>query len=235
MSDSFSGKVPGGLKGEAAKVVQTLKDTPGNTVDYQRVVLEMPGEVSGRALGQVFGSFSREIVTQFDLVGRRRVDESLRRNGLIVKVPAPDDGATTSYTFNGGSKTACQYLGIAGKPAIGRKEPGHYVVVGKDAAKIAKLTKDEEGKLSASAETTSIPLKDAAALGKWADENEGIVRFFISGSQHSYDDIIQTVTQMLYKCQDVEVLLDEMGAKKMKVTCGKATPRDITLVFGLCG
>ena len=234
VSESFSGKIPGAMKSEAAKVVQTLKDTPGNTVDYQRVVLEMPGEVSGRALGQVFGSFSREIVTQFDLVGRRRVDESLRRNGIIVKVPAPDDGATTSYTFDGGSKTVCQYLGIAGKPAIGRKEAGHYFVVGKDAVKIAKLNKDEEGKVSAAAETTSISLKDTAALGKWADEHEGIVRFFMSGSQHSYDDIIQTVSSVLYKCQDVEVLLDEMGAKKMNVTCGKAVPRDITLVFGLC-
>ncbi|MGB0589421.1 MAG: hypothetical protein ACPGU1_07065 [Myxococcota bacterium] len=235
VSESFAGKIPGNLKSEADKVVQTLKDTPGNTVDYERIVLEMPGNVSGRALGKVFGAFSTEIVRQFDLVGRRRVDESLRRNGVIVRLPAPDEGTTTSYTFNGGSKTSCQYLGKAGKSAIGRKEPGHYFVVGKESAKIAKLSRDEEGKLSASEKVTEIALKDTAALAKWADDNEGIVRFFINGGQHSYDDIMSTMTQVLYKCQDVEVLLDEMGAKKMKVTCGKASARDITLVFGLCG
>jgi hypothetical protein len=235
VGEGFSGKVPAALKGEAEKVVQTLKDTPGNTVDYERIVLEMPGSVSGRALGKVFGSFSTEVVRQFDLVGRRRIDESLRRNGVIVRLPAPDEGVTTSYTWAGGSKTTCQYLGVAGKSAIGRKEPGHYFVVGKDSAKIAKLTRDEEGKLSAGSETVEIALKDDAALAKWANDNEGIVRFFINGGQHSYDDIIQTVTKVLYQCQDIEVLLDEMGAKKMKVTCGKAIARDITLVFGLCG
>ena len=107
-------------------------------------------------------------------------------------------------------------------------------MAGKDSAKIAKLSRDEEGNLSASASTTEISLKDHAALGKWADENEGIIRFFVNGGQHSYDEIMQLVTRVLYKCQDVEVLLDEMGAKKATVTCGKATGRDITLVFGLC-
>jgi hypothetical protein len=235
VSESFTGKIPADLKSEADKVVQTLKDTPGNMVDYERIVLEMAGSASGRVLGKVFGSFSTEVVRQFDLVGRRRIDESLRRNGVIVRLPAPDDGVTTSYTFDGGSKTTCQYLGKAGKSAIGRKEPGHYFVVGKDSAKIAKLSRDDEGKLSASADTTEIALKDTAALAKWSDDHEGIVRFFINGGQHSYDEIMQTITKVLYKCQDVEVLLDEMGAKKMKVTCGKASARDITLVFGLCG
>jgi hypothetical protein len=156
-------------------------------------------------------------------------------DGVIVRLPAPDEGKTTSYTFNGGSKTSCQYLGKAGKSAIGRKEPGHYFVVGKESAKIAKLSRDDEGQLSVSDEITEIALKDTAAMAKWADANEGIVRFFINGGQHSYDDIMSTMTQVLYKCQDVEVFLDEMGAKKMKVTCGKASARDITLVFGLCG
>jgi len=236
VSESFSGKVPKNLQAEADKVVQTLKDTPGNSVDYERVVLEMPGSASGRALGQVFGSFSTEIVRQFDLVGRRRVDESLRRNGVIVRLPSPDDDAKgiKSYTFSGGTKTSCQYLGDAGKSKIGRKEPGSYFVVGKDTAKIAKLSLTEERKVVVSETVTEIPLKDGAALAKWADENEGIIRFFISGGQHTYDDIIQTVTKVLYKCQDVEVLLDEMGAKKMTVACGKASARDITLEFSLC-
>jgi hypothetical protein len=234
VSESFGGNVPGSLKAAAETVVQTLKDTPGNTVDFERVVLEMPGSASGRALGKVFSSFSTETVRQFDLIGRRRIDESLRRNGVIVRPPAPDEGVTTSYQFAGGGKTSCQYLGVAGKSAIGRKEPGNYFVVGSDSAKIAKLSRDEEGTLSASETTTEISLKDDAALTKWADENEGIIRFFIGAGKHSYDDILQTVTKVLYKCQDVEVLLDEMGAKKMTVTCGKAKARDITLVFGLC-
>jgi len=234
VSESFDGKIPGNLRATSETVVQTLKDTPGNTVDYERVVLEMPGTVSGRTLGKAFASFSNEIVRQFDLVGRRRVDESLRRNGVIVRLPAPDEGATTSYQFSGASKTSCQYLGVAGKSAIGRKEPGSYLVVGSKNIKIAKLSRDEEGTLNASETVTEIPRGDAAALSKWADENEGIVRMFVSGGSNTYDEIMHALTSVLYKCQDTEVLLDEMGAKRMNVTCGKAKGRDITLVFGLC-
>ncbi len=234
VEESFEGRIPASLAEIAATTIQQLKDTPGNQIDFERVVVEVPAIVSGEGFRRVIQSFPRDIVRQFDLVGRRRADGSLRRTGVLVRTPAPDEGETTSYTFKDQEKVRCDYVGVAGRPPIGRKAPGSYLVMDKARIRAAKLSRDEETReLSAGEYTLDVSTSEAAAVQEWADKNPGIVRFFIS-DDFSYDEILQHMSSVLYKCTDTEFALDERGLEQITITCGKTDERDITLVVGLC-
>jgi hypothetical protein len=237
VSDSFSGKVPTkSLKKAGAEVIQTLKDTPGNRVDFERVVLEMPGEVSGGQLLAALRAFPRDIVRQFDLVGRRRADESLKRTGVLLRLQASDEPDTTSYQFAGAKKkTKCDYIGIAGKPAIGRRSPGSYLVWDKNRIRAAKLTRDPETrKLSASDDyTLDIKPSQTKELEEWIDANPGIIRLFLT-ADFTYDELLQALSSVSYKCHDLEIAVDDYGREKKTFTCGAGEARDVTLPVGIC-
>ncbi|MEZ4264875.1 MAG: hypothetical protein R3F39_00750 [Myxococcota bacterium] len=235
VQDSFSGSIPGGLGAALTAKIEELKGTPGNQIDYERVLLEAPATLSVSKVLQVVAALPRDVVRQFGMVGRRRADESLRRAGLVVRLPADDEGTSTSYQFNGADSVSCNYFGVAGKPPIGRKEPGSYLVIRGGRAKAAKLGRDEATReLSVSAELTlDVAATETAKIQEWADANEGIVRVFLDGGQ-AYTDLLATISGLLYKCHDIEVTVDERGDKKVSVRCGKATERDITLVVGVC-
>lgn len=234
IQESWNGGVPGNLSAEAATKIQELKDTPGNMVDFERVVLEVPHSVTGASFGKLVTAFPADTVRQFDLIGRRRADESLRRTGVLLRRPSEDEGTVTSYTFKDAKKVSCDYLGVAGKPAIGRKEPGSYLVVKTSSVQAAKLTRDPETReLSVGALSLDTVPSNTEAVANWADHNEGIVRFFIS-DDFSYDDILKFTSSLLYKCDDMEYAIDERGEQKITIRCGKTTERDVTLVVGLC-
>lgn len=232
---SFSGAIPGDLGAALTAKIEELKGTPGNQIDYERVLLEAPGSLALSKVLQVVAALPRDVVRQFGMVGRRRADESLRRAGLVVRLPADDEGTTTSYQFAGADSVSCNYFGVAGKPPIGRKEPGSYLVLRGGRAKATKLVRDETTRaLTASPESTlDVAATETAKIQEWADANEGIVRLFVDGGQ-SYTDFLATISGLLYKCHDIEVTVDERGDKKVAVRCGKASERDITLVIGVC-
>jgi hypothetical protein len=235
VQDSFSGTIPAGLGAALTAKITELKDTPGNSIDYERVLLEAPGTLPISRVLQVVAALPRDVVRQFGMVGRRRADDSLRRAGLVVRLPADDEGATTSYQFAGAESVSCNYFGVAGKPPIGRKEPGSYLVIRNGKAQAAKLTRDETTReLSASAALTlDVAATDTAKIQEWADANEGIVRLFLDGGK-TYNDLLATVSGLLYKCHDIEVSVDERGEQKLTVRCGKSGERDLTLVVGVC-
>ena len=236
LSESWRSGVPKGLKKQAETTIQTLKDTPGNVIDFERIVLELPPVASSSALTGIVGSFPRDTVRQFDLVGRRRADDSLKRAGILLRLPAEDESDTTSYQFNEmKKKNSCSYLGVAGKPAIGRKSPGSYLVVDqRKGIKTARLTREPETRELIVGETKSIgTAMELDKLGAWASENEGIVRMFIDGD-YTYEQIIGMISGVLYKCSDVQTPLDAIGKEVVTVNCGKSEGRDITLVVGIC-
>lgn len=239
ISASYSGSVPGALKAKAVTVIQTLRDTPGNQVDFERVVLEMPGDVSSKQVARTIQSFSRDIVRQVDLVGRRRADESLRRTGLLVRLQGADEQDNLAYWLHAKKRKKhlrenCEYLGYAGKPPIGRTEPGSQLWITKKRIKGTLLSRDPDTRVMIPGEVTlDVAPSDTAALAKWAAANEGNVRFFIS-MDHTYEQFMEVATRLLYSCIDLEVAVDEQGREKMTVTCGKSEDRDITLVLGFC-
>ncbi|MCB9729243.1 MAG: hypothetical protein H6744_06485 [Deltaproteobacteria bacterium] len=234
VKSGFNGSIPSDLGAALSAKIEELKATPGNQIDYERVLLEAPGALPVSKVLQVVAALPRDVVRQFGMVGRRRADESLRRAGLVVRLPVEDEGTSTSYQFKEGDKVSCNYLGVAGRPPIGRKEPGSYLVIRDGKAKAAKLTRDETTReLVVSEPTLDVPTTETAKIQEWADANEGIVRLFLDGGQ-TYSDMLSTITGILYKCHDIEVSVDERGDQKIAVRCGKTAERDITLVVGVC-
>lgn len=239
VSDSFNGKVPKGLKKAGDEVIQALKDTPGNQVDFERVVLEMPGDVRGTELLSSIRAFPRDIVRQFDLVGRRRADESLRRAGVMLRLQAKDQPDTASYQLHGESKkTMCSYIGIAGKPDIGRRAAGSYLIWEKDRVRAVKLdwddpTSDKKRPVAQEKLSLDIAPTDTAKLDAWLDANPGRVRLFISGNQN-YDNLLQAISGVTHKCHDIEVAIDDYGREKKTFRCGKSDQRDVTVPISIC-
>ena len=234
LSEDYSGGVPGGLAAAAAAKIQELKDTPGNMVDFERVVLEVPHDVSGANVVKMINAFPRELVRQFDLIGRRRADESLRRTGVLLRRPAPDEGQSTSYTFKDAGKVVCDYAGVAGRPAIGRKEPGSYLVIKGKTVQAAKLARDPETReLSVGDLTLDTVPSNLESIQDWAAKNEGIIRLFVSTS-YSYDEMLKFISAVQYGCEDVEYAVDERGDHKITIKCGKTVERDVSLVVGFC-
>ena len=135
-----------------------------------------------RQFGQVIQAFPKENVRQFDMIGRRRADESLRRTGVLLRTPAPDEGATTSYTLPGQTeeqKTSCPYMGIAGKPPIGRKSPGSYLIIDESSVKAVSLSRNPETRELVIGDLTLDTTPDKPEeIDAWAQKNPGIVRLF---------------------------------------------------------
>ena len=235
VAETFDGTVPADLPDKAAAKVNELKETPGNQIDFERVVLEAPGDLPGKELVKTLGAFPREVVRQFDLIGRRRADESLRRTGVLLRVPAEDEGATTSYQFKDqAEKTSCGYMGVAGRPPIGRKEPGSYLVVTNDTVRAAKLTRDDATReLSVGDLTLDTTPADKAKLDAWAADNLGIIRLFVDSS-YTYTQILELLSGILYACTDLDLLVDRKTDERLTITCGKSSLRDITLVVAIC-
>jgi hypothetical protein len=234
IASSFSGKVPGSLAGAVKTKITELENRPGNTVDISRLVLEAPGNVSGSQVVRMIDAFDREKVTQVDMVGRRRVDESLRKTGVLLRRPAPDSSGTMSYRLTqDGAKTKCRYMGVTGKPPSGWRSPGSYLIVDKLGATAIKLSRDEAGDLIVGDVTLRTGPGEKGKLDAWADENAGIVRLFAS-SAFSYTQILELVSGLLEKCQDFEILMDDRTGATETIVCGKSEARDLTLVLGIC-
>lgn len=235
--ETWEGKLPGNLAAKAKEIITALKEDPSNTVDYERVVVEVPGDLSANDFVRIIRSFPNDLVRQFDLIGRRRVDESLRRTGTLLRLPAPDEPPTTSYFWKGGeeNKTYCEYLGIMGRPPIGRKSPGHYLVIDDETIKSAKLVRDPETReLSVEDIDLNIKVGERDKMIEWLDKHPGIIRLFLTTKGRTYSDALEWISQILNTCQDQILTLDERGEQKVTIKCAKSEDRDITLVLGMC-
>lgn len=233
LAEKYDGKLPAGSAAKIAKRIEELKATAGSTVSYETVVLEAERDMPGATLRDVLRAVPLADVRKFDLVGRRRADESLKRVGFLLRLP--DKPATESYQLQGQEeRTKCPYMGHGGK--LGRRtKPGSVLVVSGDRIRGATLSREApDAPLVAGKLTLDAARTDVAAISAWADKNHGIVRLFVDKSM-SYDDIMQLVTGVAYKCIDTDVKYGLKLDKTLHIKCGKSEQRDIDLALSVCG
>tara|TARA_B100000530_G_scaffold35427_1_gene20496 strand:- start:359 stop:835 length:477 start_codon:yes stop_codon:yes gene_type:complete len=157
----------------------------------------------------------------------------------MLRLQAKDQPDTASYQMHGDKKkTMCQYIGIAGKPDIGRRAAGSYLIWDKDRVRAVKLDWDDptsEKKRPVAQEKLSLDIAatDTKKLDEWLDANPGRVRMFISGNQ-SYDKILQAISGVTHKCHDLEVAVDDFGREMKTFRCGKSDQRDVTVPISIC-
>lgn len=146
LAETFNGTLDAELLKKLTDYITALKEAAPTGVDYTRAIFEGPGDMKSTEVTKFLQALPAEIVETIDLVGRRRVDKSLRKTGFLLGLPR-ETAATTSYQFKGDEKrTACPWWGFAGAPRSrsAKYGPGHYLVIGKDrSVKAAKLHYEE--------------------------------------------------------------------------------------------
>lgn len=241
LADSFSGTVPGDFGANAQKSIEALKSTPGVRVNYERVVLEMPGEVK---LGQVrdaisafMGTEETAVVKQVALVGRRRVDQSMRQAAMDLKLPHPKTSRTRSYSFSAdGPKTSCGLMGFMGEALIGEKQD-YYLEMTPSAIRAIGASYDSDKKeWSTTGEAIDLGTpSDTSKLEAWLKEHTGEIQIFISQS-FSYDDAMGLISQVLFQCKDEELTIGEGKTTSTVIRpCGLTESRENTVILSICG
>lgn len=237
--DKYTGTIPKTLQPEVVKLLAELRDQPGNRIDYQRIVLEMPGNTSIPAFIEAVRLFPALLgeaagVKDIFLVGRRRVDDSMRLASLKLRIPRADDSPVISYQFKEDTaKSSCQLLGQVGNPPAGKRNE-YFLEVGPARIRATPLTINEETGERTPGDTIELGTgADLSAAQKWIEENPGRMRAFVKVGG-DYDKMLTLLSSLLYKCEDEEVGFDEAGKPALKRTCGKAEERAVTFVLGLC-
>jgi hypothetical protein len=237
LAPTFTGSIPATLLGEMTKLLTATKDKPGNRVDYQRVVLEMAGKVSQRTFVDAIRSIPKKLgeasgVKDVFLVGRRRLDESMRLAAL--KLSIREDSETMSYKFaNDAAKTTCDYIGNTGASKSGKKNQ-FYLEVLPNRVRVARVTFDEKGEIAEVVEEKALGTgADLTEAKKWLDENPGIVRLFMK-VDGDYDKVLSTLSDLVYKCTDEEVVPAEGKTAALVRTCGQSEMRPAHFAFALC-
>jgi len=240
MADKFGGALPDKYNDQVKAALDELKNTPGVKVDFQRIVLRMPGDTAFGTVVQAIKSFPSDTIKQVFLVGRRRVDDSMRLAALPMRLPRADDSQTISYNFkeDGDKKTTCNFLGVLGDPMVGKRDE-FYIAIDKNKIRATKVVTPDPDP----AKPDVIPEKqpsetldlgspsDLTKLAAFLDANKGRFRTFISG-KWSYTEAVELVSSMLYVCEDEELVAPKMDPMTRK--CGKVKGREMTLILGVC-
>jgi len=239
LADKWTGAVPPTLAADVAKLLIDTKDKPGNRVDYQRIVLEMAGNTSVSTLFQVLKLFPPKLgevggVKDIFLVGRRRVDDSMRLAALKLRIPAADDSPNIGFKFKeDGAVTACQLVGRVGDPPTGKKNE-FDLEIRPDRIRAAPITINEETAERVAGDTVQLGTpKDLTQLKAWLEANPGRVRIFVP-LRGSYDELSMLLSDLLFKCSDEEVSGDDANAPKVMRTCGISEARSTSFMLGLC-
>lgn len=234
-----AGNLPKTLQADVVKLLSELRDQPGNRIDYQRIVLEMPGNTTIPAFIEgvrLFPSLLGEAagIKDIFLVGRRRVDDSMRLASLKLRIPRADDSPVITYQFKeDAAKLSCQLLGQVGTPPAGKKNE-FFLEVGPTKIRAAALTINEETGERTPGDTIDLGTPaDLSAVHKWIEENPGRMRAFVKVGG-DYDKMLSLLTSILYKCTDEEIAFDDATKAPLKRTCGKSEERAVTFVLGLC-
>ncbi|MFO0748732.1 MAG: hypothetical protein U1F43_24175 [Myxococcota bacterium] len=242
LADKFGGQLPTGFVDTIKKAIEVNKNQPGNRVDYQRVVLRMPGNVPFGTVISTIKSFPADTIKQVFLVGRRRVDESMRLAALPMRLPRPDDNQTLSFQFKDeAAKTTCNFLGVLGDPMVGKHDEFYLQIAG-DKVRATQVTTPDPDPANPTKPLDKIP-GDTVDLGSPKDLTKTLefidahakarFRTFI-GSKYSYDEALQLVSQLLYTCKDEELVYNDPQKKPLIRKCGKVTSREMTLILGVC-
>lgn len=242
LDEKFGNELPANFADTLKKAVEDIKNQPGNRVDYQRVVLRMPGDVPFGTVISTIKAFPADTIKQVFLVGRRRVDDSMRLAALPMRLPRPDDGQTVTFQFKeDAAKTTCNFLGILGDPMVGKHDEFYLHAAG-GKIRATQVTTPEPDPANPGKALEKVP-GDTVDLGSTADLTKTVefldahpkarFRAFLGG-KGSYDESMQLITRLLYACKDEELVYNDPQRKPIVRTCGKVTPREMTLILGIC-
>jgi hypothetical protein len=242
IAESFSGSLPGSLKGDVGKTFDLIKATPGGGVDYQRAALELPTDLGASQWVQIIRSFPNELVKEVFFVARRRIDDSMRRTAVNMKMPRVDDSDTASYQFKeDGARTSCALVGTLGDAPFGKKKD-FYAEVTPSGVRLAELLPAEDPKDRVLGDTTKFPAINVAAaaeaaaepdLGKFLADNPGIrLRVFLKG--FNYGDGLDAASKILYACKDERLSYDDASREPLIRACGKSEQRSVAMVLSIC-
>lgn len=240
VAPTFAGTLPASLKADVAKVFDVIKSTPGGGVDYQRAALELPTDLAAGQWVATIRAFPNELVKELFFVARRRVDDSMRRTAVNMKLPRPDDSATASFQFKeDAAKTTCGLVGTLGDAPFGKKRD-FYLEVKPSGMRLAELLEAEEGKDRVLGDTTAFgslaataEAADAADIGKFLTENPGIrLRVFLNG--FNYGEGLDQVSRILYACKDERLGYDDPAREPVIRPCGKSEQRALAVVLNIC-
>jgi len=242
LADKFTGALPDKYAETVKSILEELKNQPGNRIDYQRVALRMPGNVPFGTVLSALQAFPVDTVKQVFLVGRRRVDESMRLAALAMRQRPPGDGDKLSYKFKeDAAETTCAYIGIFGESATGKRDD-FWLHLKKDGkVRVAKYEEVEEtpGKKTKVAQDT-VDLGTTADLSKtheFLEKNIGRYRLFVEG-KYTYDEATLLLSDLLFKCKDQELVYNDPAKKPVTRKCGDlkdAERKRVTLILGVCG
>jgi|GEM_PF-1434299 len=239
VAEKWTGSIPATLGADIAKLLTDLKDKPGNRIDYQRVVLEMAGSTSVATLFTTIKLFPAKLgeaggVKDVFLVGRRRVDESMRLAAVKVRIPAADDSPNMGYKFKeDGAATSCLVVGRVGDPPAGKKDE-FDIELKQGQIRAAQVTFDEKTAERIYGDTANLgTMADLTALKTWLDAHPGRMRLFVP-MKGDYNQLSTLLSDLLFKCVDEEVSADDPTKGKAVRTCGVSEPRANSFVLGLC-
>jgi len=237
LAETWNGTIPPTLAEAISKLLIDTKDKPGNRIDYQRIVLEMAGTTPISTLTKVLKLFPPKLgeaggVKDVFLVGRRRVDDSMRLAALKVRIPMADDSPTISYKFkDDAAATTCQLVGRVGDPPVGKKNE-FDLEIRPGRIRMTPITINEETAERVPGETKT--LKDLTELKAELEANPGRVRAFVTLRNGTYNDLSVMLSDLLFKCSDEQVSTDDASKPPVARTCGLSEPRATSFVLGLC-
>lgn len=239
LAEKYEGTLPATFAADVAKLLADLKDKPGNRVDYQRIVLEMPGVTPIAQFLATVRAFPAKLgegsgVKDIFLVGRRRVDESMRLAALKLRIPQADDSQTMTYQFKeDAAKSTCQLVGRVGDPPAGKKnEFDLEILPGKIRATPTTIDEATAARIPGDTVDLGTPA-DLGPLKAWLEANPGRVRAFV-GIKGDYDKLMMLLSDLLFKCTDEEVAWDDTSKPKVTRTCGVSEARSTSFILALC-
>ena len=238
VAPTFDGTVPSDLSAKALEVVNSVKNTPGNIVNFTRVVVEAPGTMPTATLRDIIRAFSLPdgVIKNVVFVGRRYVDDSLRKAVLNLQMMHIDSPKNSSFQFKeDAAKTTCALMGFMGEALLGTKKE-YYLEISPDRFRAVEVSYDKDAKeWKKSGETIELgSLKNIDPLEAWLDKADGQVQLFLS-AKFSYDDAMQLMSRVLMDCKDTEITFPDPNKPTMNRTCGTSEERRISVVLNICG
>lgn len=240
LAETWNGTIPATLAESISKLLIDTKDKPGNRVDYQRIVLEMAGTTPVSTLLKVIKLFPPMLgevggVKDVFLVGRRRVDDSMRLAALRLRIPRADDSPNIGFKFKeDAATTTCQLVGRIGDPPVGKKNE-YDLEIRPDRIRATAITINEETAERVAGDTVMLGTPaDLSQLEAWLEANPGRMRAFVSTRNGTYDDLSLLLSKLLFKCSDEQLTTDDASKPPATRTCGVSEPRAVSFVLGIC-